>query len=356
MRHLEILLPFSLPPPELARDLLRELQLPALASLLGHASAAPTAASGDAAARSGFERALPHETWLAHRFGMADGLKAGGSPPVAAALMRHLELPITPGHWFIVEPVHFHIARDHLVLADPRQLELTEAEARSLYDSAVPSFAECGMTLLYGTADYWFAHADAHRTLQTATPDATCGHNIDIWMPQGDSARAWRKLQNTLQMDWHAHPVNIVRAARGAVPTNSVWLWGGSTVPEPVAQADLPAVFGLHGWMRAFGDRVPLTMPAADAAALLAAPAADGLLVLDALLGPALNSDWAEWRDQLQTLETRWFAPLLAALSTGKIAGIACIMTDAARLQRCTTTRTALRKFWRRPSLAGLLP
>ncbi len=384
MSHVELLVPFALPPAELAPDLLRELALPAMAMLLGRGSLIPgTDGQMDAQtdAANGFARALPHETWLARRFGLEQPAVSGSSPPVAAALMRSMQREVAAGFWFIVQPVHFHIARDHLVLTDPRQLHLSETDARALFAAALPSFEEAGLTLVYGRADCWFMRADDHRDLQTATPDAACGHNIDIWMPQGASARAWRKLQNIVQMDWHAHDVNQTRAAAGQVPVNSVWAWGGadaaSTLPAPTGDA---VAFRLDGWCAAFaasagrGDRqrgqvntttsVKMNLDAdtdnadadADASAVLQSNAPRRLVLLDALIGPALGSDWSQWLAEFGRLEADWFAPLLAALRDGRIDSLTLILTHATGVRHWSVSRLSLKKFWRKPALAGLLP
>lgn len=355
MSDIEILVPFALPPPALANDLLRGLSLPALATLLSRGTETSRTTRGADGPDAGFDRALPHEAWLARHFGLADGLHAGGSPPVAVALMHAMQLPAEPGYWFIVQPVHYHVARDHLVLTDPRRLMLAEADARVLFAAALPSFEEAGLTLRYGSADTWFARADAFADLHTATPDAACGHNIDIWMPQGASARAWRKLQNLVQMDWHGCPVNDVRAAAGATPVNSVWLWAGASAPAR-SQPTVDALFGFEGWYAAFGPLAAASHRLAGPAELLASQAARKLLLLDDLTGPALNSDWAEWLARLQALEQRWFAPLLDALAQGRTGSLSLLCSDGADLREWTASRTSLRKFWRKPVLSGLLP
>jgi hypothetical protein len=359
MSHIEILLPFGVPPAELAKDLLRDLKLPALSMLLGRGTVSTGALPVEDDQSNEPERAVAHETWLAERFGMGDGLRAGGSPPVAPALMRAMGLTPEPGHWFIVQPVHFHIARDHLVLTDPRRLALSEAESRALHDAALPSFEEAGLRLLYGRADTWFVKADRHADLLTASPDATCGRNIDIWMPKGESARAWRKLQNIVQMDWHASPVNEARAATMAEPVNSVWLWGGapaSILGAPAAAEDTTAMFGFRDWFAAFATRAGSARPEAVARNVIEASEPNRLLLLDALISPALAGDWAEWLAQLQTLEAQWFAPLLAALRDGKVDAVSLIMTHGTQVRQWQTSRNSLRKFWRQPTLAGLLP
>lgn len=359
MSDIEILVPFGLPPTELAPDLLRNLTLPAVATLLGRGSVIVSRAATSVTKHDDFARALPHEAWLARRFGMTAALQSGGSPPIAAGLWRALGGTPDAGHWFILQPVHLHVARDHLVLTDPRQLSLSEADARALFVAAQSAFNEAGLALHYGSADYWFMRADRHRDLQTSTPDATCGRNIDIWMPQGDSARAWRKLQNEVQMAWYGHPVNEAREERRAHPVNSLWLWGGAEVPTDPASASAPALdtlLGFSGWLAGFAEpgRTADPQPVAEAALAKAAP--NSILMLDTLIEPALASDWGRWLECWHDLETRWFAPLLAALSDGRLDRLSLLLSDGNRLRECAVTRHSLRKFWAKPTLTRMLP
>src|SRR5690606_10769345 len=159
------------------------------------------------------------------------------SPSLGTALAHAANLPVAQGCWFVLQPVHIHIARDHLVLTDPRQLQLEESHSCTLFDIARPLFEEVGKTLLWVDAATWLLRADDWQALHTASPGAACGHNVDIWMPQGEQARDWRRLQNEVQMHWHGHAVNDERAAQGQRPVNSIWLWGGGDVAaEPSRQ------------------------------------------------------------------------------------------------------------------------
>lgn len=348
MSHLEILLPFALPPIELAGDLLRELDAPALALLLSRSRRNDE--SFDA-----FERALPHEVWMARQFG-ADAnerLRIGGSPPAAAA-MEAFGLAAGDGCWFMLQPAHLHVARDHLVLTDLRRLILREPESRALFEAIAPLFEESDKKLVYGDAHTWFLRADDWQTLRTATPDAACGHNIDIWLPQGDGERGWRKLQNEIQMTWHAHAVNAEREARNLKPVNSAWLWGGAPAGTRFAPLRHTHAFGLRGWMRALAGQTARQEPSSASGVLAAAPAS-GLVLLDALIEPALANDWAEWLARLQALESEWLSPLSEAVKAGKIDGVSLILTDGSRLSAFQAGKSSLRKFWQKPTLAKIL-
>ncbi len=325
MRDATLLLPFALPPAEHARDLLAALKAPALAMILARAQ------PGRRIDFEPFASALPHEALLA-------GGTADNSPPVAHALMRQLGLPAESGHWFVLQPVHFHVARDHLVLTDPAQLTLDDADARTLFDAAQPLFAELGHALRYGSPACWFLQANTWNGLRTCTPAAATGHNVDVWLPRGAGERDWRRLHNEVQMLWHIHPLNEQREARGLLRVNALWLWGGAAHGEPP-----PGNFA----------QLLAGSPANDRAGM--PDTSDSPLHIDAsLASSAMAGDWGSWLAALQDIDRRQAAPLLAALRSGEIARLTLQLTDAQRLREWHLGRGGMRKFWRTPSLARL--
>lgn len=353
MTHIQILLPFGLPPAHMATDLVRALNTPSLSTIIARAKSSGHEVFED------FSRALPHELCLAYQFGLANRTPNSSSPTIAIAAMHALGLKPAAGTWFIVNPVHIHVARDHLVLTDQRQLTLSEEESRSLFDAAKPYFDEAGKPLLYGDAHTWFVHADDWTDLETSTPDAACGHNIDIWMPKGDNALQWRKLQNEIQMLWHTHRINEERESQSQKPVNSLWLWGGAHLADSEAQSTVinhySATFNLAGWNGAFAQ-FPRNAQNCTAADVIAAAPKHGLLILDQLIGPALANDWSTWLMQMHALENDWFTPLLNAIKNGKLDQLSLILTHSAGLSEFTVTKNSLRKFWIKPSLARLRP
>jgi hypothetical protein len=305
MRESTLLLPFALPPAGLAKDLIAALDAPALALLLSRGREATTLRF------EAFAASLPHETLL-------DGTDGDNSPRIAHRLMRELGLPPSDGHWFVLQPAHFHIARDHLVLTDLRQLALAEEESRRLFDSSLSLFQELGHELRYGDARRWFLRADTWHDLRTTSPDAATGHNIDIWLPSGATARDWRKLHNEVQMLWHMHPLNDEREMRGERRINALWLWGGASAADAFVPSE-------------------------------AAGQTD-----DALISHALAADWGRWLAAMTHIDTHRIAPLLSALKSGQIDRVTLQLTDAERIRSWHATRASMRKFWIKPSLHRL--
>jgi hypothetical protein len=344
MNNLDILIPFGLPPAEMARDLLRALSTPSYASLLAR-SKSLSVTDLDA-----FARALPHETWLAQRFGLPVNDSAG-SPPLAWPVMHQLGMSAEAGHWFMLQPAHLHVARDHLVLTDLRRLVLTEDESRILFQSIKELFAESGKTLVYGDARTWFLRADDWAELSTSTPGAAGGHNIDIWMPRGPKEREWRKLLNEVQMTWHAHPVNAQREALGLPALNSLWLWGGSREDAVGGKSPYQQIFNPLPWMHVTGD---MRKSGATVTDVLDSSVPNGLVVLDGLMDAAMASDWSNWLDAMHHLESEWMSHLLDALRNGKIGEIRFILTHNSKLMEVATGKNSVKKFWIKPSLSPL--
>ena len=305
MRDPTLLLPFALPPAQHAKDLIKSLHMPSLASLLARANERPERRF------EAFAAALPHEILLY-------GTDIDNSPPLSHQWMQQLGIAAEPGIWFILQPVHLHIARDHLVLTDPRQLMIDEQSSRAMFESTRSLFEEIGHELRYGDARYWFVRADTWQTLRTTTPDAATGHNVDVWLPSGDHAREWRKLHNEIQMLWHTHPLNEAREANGQPRINALWLWGGASPEHSPAKHDT-------------------------------------LTIDDSLISPALADDWGRWLLAMQEIERTHASPLLQQLQNKVIDRLTLQLSDATCVKQWQITRFDLLKFWRKPSLNRLM-
>lgn len=340
MTQITLVLPYALPPAELAQDLVRALKAPALAALLSRAACRTLPFDDNL-------RALPHETWLSQTL----GLSPAGAPAFAAAAMRGFGLDPGTASWFIINPAHIEIARSHLLMHDLRQLHLGEAHARALFATAKPVFDELGKMLLYGDAQTWFMAAGDWATLQTGSPDAAVGQNLTDWLPTGPAAVEFRKLQNEVQMLWFEHPANVEREGRGLAPVNSFWPWGQAPgAPAPAAFA-LFAATGVPSWLA-----VMASCPAPALPDPFSGKEADSMLVRGDLCQPAMAGDWSTWLGLMQRFEETHFAPTLAGLQNGRKGQLKLIIGNRAAHKEFITTKWAQKAFWRPHTLDRLLP
>jgi hypothetical protein len=307
----EIIIPFALPPAEHARDLVKLLT--SVCAPDGLALLLSRAHTLQRLQHDAYAPALPHEVWLARQ-----------TNPVTA-LQSRLNVKLSNGYWFILKPVNLHIASNHLVLTDYRLLEL--------FAIAQSYFSQAGFELVYGDAGNWLLRADDWSDMETSSPDAACGHNIDIWSPKGPKARAWRKLQNDVQMEWFMHPLQEQRQLNGLKAINGLWLWSGTRIgSESVQQRTLYTNL--------------------SASELIQSPR---LTELDLLSSAALASDWGSWAEIMQRLDQQWFKPLCAALKTRQLQQLHLVLSNTTTVLDVQASTGSLRRFWRSASFNHLL-
>lgn len=295
-------------------------------------------------------------SWLWHRFG------GTGSPVTApyAWQAERGESPV-PQTWFC-EPVHFVVARDHLLLS-PLDAPVDAAETRALCEAANAVARAAGATLHAASgatgATRWMMQFDRPWDLATTPLHAAVGRSIFELMPTGADALRWRKLSSDIQVEWHQLPGGARREERGQLPVNALWLHGGGTwaplpnAPFAAVTADDPVV---RGWALAAG------VPAEHVRSGALPPAAAGdTLTVDASLleldpdqmpggrlhdrhdGTLADARSRAWQALLERL--------CAGLDTGRNRGPATIelLLAGERTIRHLTLRHADRwRFWRR--------
>jgi len=363
MTYPEILIPFALPPAEHANDLVKML-----ASECGTDGLATLLSRNQSLVRTQFDDfspELPHEVWLNARFKTKH-----------YSLVQHyansLKIDLNPGHWFLLNPVHLHVARNHLVLTDYRQLDLSEYDSHLLFEKAKSLCHEVGVELVFGSATTWFLRANDWADFATSSPDAACGHNIEIWSVKGTNELAWRKLQNEIQMEWFIHPIQHQREERGEKVVNGLWLWAGTALPTGFkAEIDFCRVGTFLGTplLNQWGHRAKETSYAEEACVAREvhsagkiralenpSPALPTLRLSDQLSSAALSNDWGTWAELMIELERDCFKPLCAALKKREITQLQLHLSNSKTLLSLQTSSSALRKFWRNPTFKNLVP
>lgn len=326
MKNTHIAIPALFLPQEEAAEACGGLNLPALEMLLARAEPASLSAES-------------LEAWLCDRFGVAGSaaapvtLRADGMEPGAA-------------YWLRADPVNLCIRHNQMVLQ--AEVPLSPDEASGLCASLNAHFSGAGMRFFAPHPQRWYLQLEAEPNMQARPLAQVAGKNVHPHLPQGPDALRWHGVLNEIQMLFHGHALNLAREARGELPINSVWLWGGGREEERLARpsgklcgdSSLADVFA-----RAAG--LPGMVLPGDARDWLDG-GDDLLLIWEGLRRAVLRGDLQAWRDAMLQFERCCAAPLLDALRAGRIARIVLDVPGEAP-RRFVLARGAAWKFWRRP-------
>ena len=291
---MQLIVPHLFPPARLLEAAAQDLRLPAFETLLARGRLAACAADGvEAEVCAGL------------------GIARQQDYPIAPITLQYDSDEPGPYYWLRADPVHLRVMRDRIVLADSSELGLAQAEADAMVRSIGEHFGAAFSPQPLHPAR-WYLRLDQAPRLRTTPVSLAVGCDIDPLLPQGDDAMQFRTQLNELQMLLFEHPVNQAREARGVLPVNSLWLWGGGRLPS--AQQSDVAIYSCDAEVTAlarFGGVQPAALPDIFAADLIAS---NSLIVLDQLKEAGQYGDALGWRAAISVLERDWFAPLLACL------------------------------------------
>lgn len=254
-------------------------------------------------------------------------------------------------YWLRADPVHLRVQRDHVILADSGTFSISQAEAEQLTATLNAHFQDEGFVFYPMRPDRWYLGMAQAPDLTTSPITQVIGHNIDPWLPRGGEGLKWHRYFNEIQMLFHDHPVNEARAAAGDLPVNSIWLWGGGTMPT------LQAPPADRVWSRetlsvalANATSIPFETPPASAAHWIDEGRHWGnhLIVLDDLTGASQYGDVIGWREALLQLEQHWFSPLWKALQRGTVSEVVIETPGRFVALRCEIDRRAPWRIWKR--------
>lgn len=197
----------------------------------------------------------PCRTLLARADRMADGPKGylaglahyfrciGGFAP-AAFTRQLLAQDAADATWLSADPAWVQPDLSGARLLACGQLPITIDEAQALAKPLKPIFGDAGMILEVSSPERWHLRLPSQSALpEFDSPEQALGEDLYEHLPQGQEGRRWRVLFNEVQVLLHQHPVNADRRARGLPPVNSLWFWGGGSLPQHVTSA-LSGVIG----------------------------------------------------------------------------------------------------------------
>ncbi|HEX7972141.1 MAG TPA: hypothetical protein VF501_07995 [Thiobacillus sp.] len=328
------LIPYLFPSARLLETAAQDLRLPALQTLLARGNRQPCPAKGVEAALCEALGITRQQDWpLAPITLEADGGVAGDA------------------YWLRADPVHLRVMRDRIVLTDCSALDLSQREADALAATISRHFGtELSPAPL--RPQRWYVRLPHAPRLTTTSLSVAVGRDIDPLLPQGADAMHYRARLNELQMLLHDHPVNLAREARGALPVNSLWLWGGGS--KPAVPATRLSIYSCNDEARALGafcNAAIHPFPLRWEKSLLDT---ESVVLLDSLAPAGQCGDPYGWREAIRVLEENWFEPLLGSLRT--LGGPGVHLADPVSGKALHLQRADLWKVWRRPrSLISML-
>lgn len=193
--------------------------------------------------------------------------------PAAALTRDHLLGDAADASWLSADPAWVQPDLSGARLLACGQLQLSMEEALSLAKPLKPVFGDAGMILEVSSPDRWHLRLLAQTPLPAfASPEQALGEDLYEHLPQGPDGRRWRALLNEVQVLLHQHPVNAERRVRGLPPVNSLWLWGGGTLPQRVITT-LTGVIGEDLLLLALARRAGIPVQPRAAASIESAAA-----------------------------------------------------------------------------------
>lgn len=264
-----------------------------------------------------------------------------------AAVTRLADMGVVDRDWWLrADPVHLEPRHDGLIL---HPVVLAPDEAASLAAELSASLAADGWLLRAPRPQRWYLKPPAATPGLLTTPVAdVVGRDIRRYLPAGPDHKAWHTRLNELQILLHTATANAEREARGDRPANSVWFWGGGSLPDAgrarfdQVWSDEPVAQGLARLCGMPASGLPLD----GADWLAAAPVAgESLLVIESLQAASLVGDPLAWEAGLRTLIDDWLAPLRTGVERGTLAGLSLLADTGPLFQYRRAHRL---RFWRR--------
>jgi len=244
------------------------------------------------------------------------------------------------GPFAVATPVHLLAGLEHVHLDPAGPPALEACEWQQLVDAFNVEFGQDGLRLGH---DAGVGVLSLPRNLDVTThdPRALAGRDAGSWLPQGPDGGWLRRTMTAIEMWLHDHALNRRRESAGRAPVNGLWIWGsgGQSMEAPAGTLPWLAtddVLLRRAWEH-FDGRVSPAPGSFDAWLDMQPPAA--------CLALSLSSLDPDPRVALEAFESRWLAPIAAAVGGGR-GERAQIYLDGTVLQ---FSRGDLWRFWRRP-------
>lgn len=252
------------------------------------------------------------------------------TPPLGALRLlgeRDSGLDAREGVWLCADPIHLRLHQEEIIVADSRELALTEEETLEL---------AAGLNAHYQGEARFHPVSPGRWYLELTTEwadelpwdvlpplSAAAGRRLNLPRPGELASRRLLALMNEIQMLLHSAPVNEARGERGQATINGLWLWGPGQLSATAHAPEAGATFGSDPMLRGMALAAGLECHSLESGyqSHLQAMASGKrhLAAISSLALPAQDQDAQAWQAALTTLEAEWFAPARAALAKGAL-------------------------------------
>ena len=334
MKNVDIVILDLFLPQEISVDACADLSVPILEKMLARAK--PALLPSEVYSTDTLEE------WLCRTFGIAQQL----NEPIAPITLIADGVQPGTGYWLRADPVHLQMQRTQLFLHP--DVPLNADEAAQLCTSLNTHFVAEGLRFFSPHPQRWYLQIESVPDIVTRPLSQVAGRNVQTYLPKGQDALRWHKIFNEIQMLFFEHAVNQAREARGDLPINSIWLWGGGHAVEQLARP-YTKVCGDSFLAGAFAQAagIPYQILPDDLIRYVDDNEGDVLIVWEGLRRPFQQGDLRAWRDSVQRLEQSYIAPLWEALRNGRIKQLCLNILNAGVVYRFVLRRSAVWKPWR---------
>lgn len=256
--------------------------------------------------------------------------------PVAAVTRQREAGDAAHAAWLRADPVFVQPDMNGArLMAYGPALSLTAEDTAALLPALKPLFGDAGFPIDAATPSHWYLRLPLGAKLPTFNSlDEALGADFFDHLPAGDEGRRWRALLSEAQVVLHNHPRNAQRIASGLPPINSLWFWGGGSLPDHV-RCDFTEVCSDDDTVQAFAFVAGLTPSVLPARWSTAEGQGDAHRAFDL----------RHARD-LAGLHADWFAPVAADIRSGRLGSAILDFADGVRYTLDARQRW---RFWRRP-------
>lgn len=242
-------------------------------------------------------------------------------PPVSLLGKAKIALGLPEnGHYGLVSIVNQRLNRDFVTLADGGVLALNMDEAQTLAADLNEFLRDDGWSFHPLFPDLWVWQMNEDVEASFSPICDVIGENIEEFQPQGADALKLTRLLTEIQMFLHAHPKNVERQMLQLPMINGLWFWrdlpvGQADLTDALVFADNPCWKMMHSCLSApdsfstYRQWCELHHPKQS----------KHIILLEDVLGAMQYQDVWGYQEAIESLETRFFAPILKALRSGQI-------------------------------------